>query len=576
MTRGLALIVAVVAALLTAVLASRPPAPQPAGAAPDRFSAARAFTDIEAVARAPHPTGSAENARVGAYLAQRLRDLGLEVETQAAPLTPRGAERLRRWGEPPAAGAVNVLGVLPGRDRAAPAVVLMAHYDTVPGSPGAADDSAGVAAALEIVRAVKAGPQPLRDLAVVFTDAEELNSDGAAAFFAAHPLARRVGAVVNLEARGGGGRALMFETGPGDGAMMRLYARAAPNPSATSLAVLVYRLTPNLSDFTIPKAAGTPGFNLAFLGRPALYHAAQATPARVDRGAVQHLGAQALGVVRALLLAEALPGRAPDAVFGDVLGLVLIVYPPGVGWLVLAVAAGLLGFAAWRVRAAGLLRPAEVAFGSAWSFGLLLLTGVALNAANVLSGQGRGANYFDRLAAIPRLEAQALLLSIAVVLAMSFLRPAAGIWGRWLSLGLVVLAAAAVIQAAAPGAGPVLAWPLLLMAAGAALAAGRDPGFRSPAVLGGLAVLAALGIGQLLAQAHLIFLGIGADAPATMALFAVLAVMLVWPLLAGAAQRRAMLGLAAALALGAFGLAGWVRLDPLAPTTPAFSIQAQG
>jgi len=45
---------------------------------------------------------------------------------------------------------------------AAPAVALMAHYDSVPASTGASDDAAGVASALEIVRAIKARGVPAR------------------------------------------------------------------------------------------------------------------------------------------------------------------------------------------------------------------------------------------------------------------------------------------------------------------------------------------------------------------------------------------------------------------------------
>ncbi|HTI67275.1 MAG TPA: M20/M25/M40 family metallo-hydrolase [Caulobacteraceae bacterium] len=555
------------------MLAARPPAAEPAGAPADHFSATRAFADIRVVAAAAHPTGSADNARVRAYLAARLGALGLAVQTQASPLTPQGAERLRLWGGPPAAQAVNILGVMPGRDPVAPAVLLMAHYDTVSGSPGAADDGAGVAAALEVVRALKAAPAPARDLVVLFTDAEELNSDGAAAFFAGHPLARRVGVVVNLEARGGGGRALMFETGPDNGAMVGLYARSVRRPSANSLAVLVYRLLPNITDFSIPKAAGIPGFNLAFLGRPGLYHAPQATPAAVDPGSVQHLGAQTLDIVRALVEADRLPPRAPDAVFADLLGLGLIVYPAWAGWIVLGLAAAMLGFAYVRVRAGGRMQDAQAAFGAAWGFGLLLVAAVALNAANVVSGQGRGANYYDRLAAVPRLELQAAVLCAAVILVMTFARAAASLWGRWLGLGLMVLAAGLAVQAAAPAAAPVLAWPLLLMAAAAALAAWRDPDLESPPVLAALAALAAVGIAQGLVLAHLAFLGVGADAPAAMAVFALLSVLLIWPLLAQAAPRRPMLALAAAMALGAAGLALSVRLDPPAATVPAYSLK---
>jgi hypothetical protein len=572
--RRLALLLAVVLAAVLAVVAIRPPGPVPARAPADRFSAARALVDVRAISAAPHVTGSAESARVRGYLVARLAALGLTVETQAASMTPRGAERLRRMDEPPAREAVNIVARLPGRDAAQPAVALMAHYDTVPGSPGAADDGAGVAAALEVARALKAGPQPARDLLIVLTDAEELNSDGATAFFAGHPEARRIGAVVNLEARGGGGRALMFETGPGNGAMASLYARAVAHPSANSLAVWIYRLMPNYSDFSIPKAAGTPGFNIAFLGAPALYHAPQAMPERVDPGSVQHLGGQALDIVRALVTADRLPPKAPDAVFFDILGQGLVVHPPWAGWIVLVLAGALVGFAYHRTRRAGLAVDGQVAFGAAWGFGLLLMTALALNVGNTISGQGRGANYFDRLAAIPRLELQAALLGVAVPLFMIFARPAASLWSRWLGLALTVLAAAAAVQLAAPYAAPILAWPLLLAAVGLALAAGVDPALRSRPVLAALALLAGLAVAQTVSLAHLAFLGVGADAPSTMSLFVMIVVLLLLPLVVDVAGRRPMLVLAAVLTVAAVGIALWVRFDPMAPTVPAFSLKA--
>jgi hypothetical protein len=503
---------------------------------------------------------------VRAYLAERMRALGLTVETQPVTLDPVGARQVRRWGLSPGPMA-NLVGVLPGRDRTRPAVLLMAHHDTVPGSPGAPDDTAGVAAILETVRALKAGPARARDLIVVFTDAEEPNLDGARAFFARHPLARRVGAVVNLEARGGGGRALMFETGPGNGAMVGLYARAAARPSANSLAVWVYSLMPNLSDFTLARRAGLPGFNLAFLGRPALYHAPQASPPTLDRGSLQHLGGQTLGIVRALVTAGRLPAKAPDAVFADLFGLWLVVYPSWVGWILLGAAAALLALAWGEVRP----RPLAAVGAALRGLGLLLVAGGTLQGMNMLSGAGRGANYYDRLAAIPRLEWQAFAVCGAVGLVAVFAR-AADAWTRWLGLAGLLLAAAAAMQAFAPAAAPLLAWPLLLVAAGAAAASRFDRGFARPWMLGLLALFAALGLGQGLALAHLAFLGVGADAPAAMAVFLVLALALVWPLLAGV-PRRPMLMLAAGLAVAAVGLALWVRLDPLAPSVPAYSLR---
>src|SRR5690606_32099438 len=123
------------------------PTDAPAGA----FSAARAMIDIEQIARAPHPVGSPEHARVRAYLNDRLTQLGLQVSEQVGPLSPAAVKRLERAGGDPAAAdnqAVTRIGVLPGKEREQPAVMLMAHYDTVVGSPGAADDSAGLSALL--------------------------------------------------------------------------------------------------------------------------------------------------------------------------------------------------------------------------------------------------------------------------------------------------------------------------------------------------------------------------------------------------------------------------------------------
>src|SRR5690606_77728 len=103
-----------------------------------------------------------------------------------------------------------------------------------------------------VVRAIQSRGPADRDLIVLITDAEELNLDGAQAFFGDHPLAGRAGAVVNLEARGGGGRAMMFETGRGAAQTIALFGRVIDSPNSNSLASFVYEAMPNGSDFTIP------------------------------------------------------------------------------------------------------------------------------------------------------------------------------------------------------------------------------------------------------------------------------------------------------------------------------------
>jgi hypothetical protein len=201
-----------------------------------------------------------------------MRQLGMEVEIQSGPLPERSVRKLRERGKLNAATAMNLIGLLPGADRRAPPVLMMAHYDSVVASPGAPDDAAGVAAALEIVRAIKARGLPARDVAILFTDAEEVGLVGARLFFAGHQLAPRIGAVINMESRGGAGAPPCSKRGAATAPSWSFYRRAVTRPSANSLAVLVYELMPNNTDFTIPKEKGIAGFNFAFIGRGELYH----------------------------------------------------------------------------------------------------------------------------------------------------------------------------------------------------------------------------------------------------------------------------------------------------------------
>ncbi len=74
-------------------------------------------------------------------------------------------------GQTPRQG-VNVIGALGGKVRGAPAVLVGAHYDTRPNSPGADDNASGVAAMLECATALS-GATLERPLIFAAFDAEE-------------------------------------------------------------------------------------------------------------------------------------------------------------------------------------------------------------------------------------------------------------------------------------------------------------------------------------------------------------------------------------------------------------------
>ncbi|CCH32926.1 M20/M25/M40 family metallo-hydrolase [Actinosynnema sp. NPDC047251] len=362
---GLVLLAAVV------VFAQRPPRPN-ATAGDTEFAAGRASTHLAHFADSPRPTGSPAASRTREYLRTALADLGLTATERTSVAARTFADRTHLLGS-----VTPLHAVLRGRESTG-AVLLVAHYDSVPLGPGAADDGANVAAVLEVVRALRAGPGLRNDVHVLFTDAEEPGLLGARAFVDSGVPADAV--VLNLEARGVSGPALMFQTsGPAGGLMPALRASGA---LTTSVSADIYRLLPNDSDLTVFDEAGVRGLNFAFIGGSAHYHTATDDIAHLDAGSVQDMGDAVLAAARVLGdadLAAADPGAAH---YFSVLGLV-VHYP---AWSTLPLAAltalGLLGLclrlrcglAALRVGASLLLpvlAAGAAAFGLWWLLGVL-------------------------------------------------------------------------------------------------------------------------------------------------------------------------------------------------------------
>jgi len=621
-------------ALAIAVLTLQSPAPLPADAPATTFSASRAMVDVREIAQRPHPVGSADHARVQAYLLERMTALGLQTSTQTGPMSPRAIRSLRSMGgDPEAAGfsAVNLIGVLPGRDPRLPAVALMAHYDTVPMSPGAADDSTGVAAVLEAVRAIRARGSTDRTLVVLLTDSEELDLDGARAFWGGHPLRDRIGAVINLEARGGGGRAMMFETGRGNAGTIALFGRhgvrATGGVTSNSLAVFVYEAMPNGSDFTIPKERGVQGINLAFIGRPEQYHTAASTPEALDQGSVQHIGSQALETADALLRAPALPAATANLVYADLFGQVIVGHPPVMGWGLLALAFAALGVAAWRARTAGLTF-ADAGRGmidGLWfvSTGLVLTHAVRLLAGPMSARADSADVYYTLLARLPWMEAGTVLTVLALALALlgGRTRPdrrivagamaaatavtlafggfdpvivgvilGAGViavglslvpglaarttWGGWTGLIALILVFATAAQAVAPEAALLFLWTGLLAALVAAAVAFADPGLGRARSLAPVAVVVVIGGGWLMGLSHPVFLGIGMDLPGVLVVMGLLVLMLARPLGPDRASARPLLMVALAVLLVGGALSFTARIVEPMPVAEAPALAA--
>lgn len=248
----------------------------PADAPADLFSGERAMVQLPIIARQPHPAGSPAQALVRDYLVQQLSEIGLEVEVQRAP------------------GVENVVARLQGIDPTG-AVVVLAHYDSVGAGPGAADNGSGVAALLEIMRALAAGPALRNNVIALFDDSEELPDPyrGTKAFVREHPWMADVRVAISLDTAIRG-PIVTNETGPRNGWLVRALARAYTGGDWTTLS------GGGGYDYTPFREAGIQGLvledNYPFKEK----HTAQDLPAIVSTASVQQMGEQTLAIVREL------------------------------------------------------------------------------------------------------------------------------------------------------------------------------------------------------------------------------------------------------------------------------------
>ena len=460
--RPLALFI-LLAALL--VRASRPPAPVAATAPPTEFSALRAMRHVNELAQRPHPIGSPDAARVRAYVLAELAALGLPSEVQEA--TGVGTRYQ-------VAGRVhNLIARVPGTRPGGPAVLLMAHTDGVPAGPAASDDGSGTAVLLETLRALRSGPALEHDVIAVFTDGEEAGLLGAAAFVREHRWAKDVAATLNFDARGTTGRAFMFETGPGDLDIVRFY-RGAPNVNGTSLMVTVYRTLPNDTDLSEVAILGRPALNFAFADGVERYHTTQDNVAQINPGSIQHEGAQALAITRALANGPLPRPVTGNAVFFDFPMLGLVLYPEGAA-IPLAVASAVLvviALAAIRRRERRWIRDLILGvlatiIATALGGGAAYLAGLGMTRIHVALG---GTPAFSGVYAVA-----ITLLALAITSACWALArrwgSAAGTHGGTLIVWALL---ALFVSWKAPGASFFLLWPLVAASLAALLESRRD------------------------------------------------------------------------------------------------------
>ncbi len=470
--RSLVAAAVLIAALWAAAWVAYRPATLPRGALPpDEFSSARALAVLRDLwgDSIPHPMGSAANAAVRDRIVARLQQLGYAPRVQTDALV---CDAYAHCGTP-----ANIVVRIPGTEDDSAAVLLAAHYDSVPAGPGASDDGTAVAVVLEIARMLRLTPRLRHPIVLLIDDGEEVGLLGARAFVDHDPLAKTIAAAVNIDNRGTSGPSMMFETGSANRWLMNLYAQRVAHPNASSLYYAIYKMLPNDTDFTVFKSAGYQGFNFAYIGDVANYHTPHDDLAHVSAASVQQHGDNAWAVLRALAGAHTGSPPVGEAVYFDLDGRLLVRMPEYVMLPAAVVTLLLILIATTR-----LLRRGDIGFGEmAWSLGCLLLAysaAAALPVGLILLIRAVNPASMPLFSPSPWvLESTCAAVVIAVLCLLSLvLSRRARFWGFWSANALWTTLLALLLAVKLPGASYLAVLPAIAgaTALGLRLRAGRS------------------------------------------------------------------------------------------------------
>ena len=310
--RPIILTLAVILAGLLAYGLWTQPSPKPIDY--EGFSAERVVNDIEVISKEHHSVAHpGERAKVREYLVERLEGLGadtVQIFRYDSLVGPQNKHVVYTFD------AYDVLAEFPPLQASDDTTYMMfvAHYDSRYSQPvlkdtvwsyGAADDGYGVGVTLETVsQALKFRDQWKQGIKVLFTDAEEVGMMGMKAIWENdRQVFDNVGFMINIEARGPWGPALLFEACPGNEKVMELYDDAAKYPYTYSLTTVVYSFMPNFTDFTIVKDS-IPGLNFSTIADVNHYHTDLDNFSNVSAKSIQHYGAQILPITKTYLTGE--------------------------------------------------------------------------------------------------------------------------------------------------------------------------------------------------------------------------------------------------------------------------------
>jgi aminopeptidase YwaD len=251
-------------------------------ASPDDVRVATATAAVRHLANTigPRPGTSPEFFRAAAWVESRLTDLGWQVEQQQVP-TPAGVS----WGvRVPAGQSLNLIATRGDVRPGEPWLLVGAHLDTVPQSPGAEDNASGIGVLLATAGALVGRQTRLPVVLVAFGSEEprgETDDDhhyGSRAYVAALDRAQRraLRGMVSLDRVGVG--AVLPVGSPAEPNALTDELRQAADRAGVATTMDVFQRS---SDHWSFARGGLPGARLGSTSYAA-YHSARDVPSVVD------------------------------------------------------------------------------------------------------------------------------------------------------------------------------------------------------------------------------------------------------------------------------------------------------
>ena len=290
---------------------------------------------LKEIAKEPHSTLHHPEAleETRNYIVSEMRKMGIESEHfQYADVKTKHGETVE---------INNIYGKIDGKDgENGSYILLMAHYDS--GEPiainnkgysfGAADDGYGVATILETIRVIKQNDkQMVNGIKVLLTDGEEIGLLGSEKEFQDNPsLYENVAYVINLEARGTGGPAMLIQTSADNSRVLELY-NAGHFPMTNSLITDLYKGS-GRSDFLHADTFGIPGINYAVIDKVENYHTPEDSYLQVSDYSLNHYRDQIVPIVERFVYSNDYSDvnyfkEGTETIFFTIFPDVLVTYP---------------------------------------------------------------------------------------------------------------------------------------------------------------------------------------------------------------------------------------------------------